>query len=154
MDVTFDDKRVSSLAQALSKMGPRVAAAVIKTWANAWTTSSRLHEPISLPCIFGCDGCDDALEHYLTCDILWTAVISCSFRRTELLWSDPLARLGLAGSYEWLQMLAVAFSCYHALKLGHRDEILASFACGHPCQVHDRLLGYAKVYASEICVTL
>ena len=89
LEVAIDGRRVSLLAQALTKLGPRVAAAVIKTWANVWTTSTRMHEPIALPCIFGCEGCEDALNHYLSCDILWTAVTSCSFRRTELLWPGP-----------------------------------------------------------------
>ena len=152
-DVIVDDKRISTLAQVTSNLGPRVAAAAIKSWANAWTTSSRMHDPIPLPCIFGCEGGEDSLNHYLCCDPLWTAVISCSFRRTELLWSDPVSRLGLDGSQESLKMLTVAFSCYHALRMGHRDEVFASLACGgHSCQVHDSLVSYAKVYASEICV--
>ena len=57
----------------------------------------------------------------------------------------------ISGSHEALKMLTIAFSCYHALKLGHKDEILSSIAFGHPCQVHDRLMNYAKVYACEIC---
>ena len=148
--VTIDDSCVSRLAQALTKLGPRVAAAVIKTWANVWTTSTRMHEPIPLPCIFGCEGCSDTLNHYLTCDILWTAVISCSFGRTELLRPSPFITLGLDGSFERLQMLAIAFSSYHALKMSHHAELITSLACGHPCQVQDRLIGYAKVFAKEV----
>ena len=111
-----------------------------------------MHEPVIVPCIFGCQGCEDSLDHYLCCEPLWTAVKSVSFKRTVLLQSDPLTRTGLDGSSEWLQMIAIAFSCYHALKMGHRDEILSSLAFGHPWQVWDRLISYAKVYAVEICV--
>ena len=102
-------------------------------------------------CIFGCPGCDDSLEHYMSCDPLWTAVISTSYKRTELLQTDLFFRFGFSCSHEALKMLTIAFSCYHALKLGHRDEILSSFAFGHPCQVHDRRMNYAKAYACEIC---
>ena len=47
-------------------------------------------------------------------------------------------------------MLAIAFSCYHAIKLSHFDEILSCFASGHHCQVLDRLMGYAKAFSSKI----
>ncbi len=77
-------------------------------------------------------------------------MISCSFNETELLQSSPVAKLGLDASDAWLQMLAIAFSCYHAVKMSHRDEILASIASGHPCQVHGGLLEYARVFSSEI----
>ena len=122
----------------------------VKCWANAWTASSRMHEPLVLPCIFGCPGCIDEFDHYLVCDALWTAVISCSFKRTELLQSSPLTKLGLDGSEAWLQMLTIAFSCYHAIKMSHRELVLASIASGHPCMVPDRLVEYARVFSSEI----
>ena len=148
--ITLSKSRCDELCQGLKSLGPRVAMAVVKSWANAWTTSSRMHDELRLPCIFGCEGCMDSLDHYLYCDPLWSAVISCSFRRTELLLADPITRLGLGGSKEWWQMLSVAFSCYHALKLGHREDIVASLVSGHLCQVHGRLLSYARVFASDV----
>ena len=74
------------------------------------------------------------------------------FQANELSLSSPVCRLGLdaSNSNVWLQMLAVAFSCYHALKLSHRAEILDALACGHHCQVHGRLMEHAKVFSSEI----
>jgi len=144
---------VEGICSALRKLGPRVSMAVVKTWANAWTTSRRMHEALLLPCIFGCPGCEDNLDHYLCCDPLWTAVISASFRKTELLRSGLFAKLGLGGSHAWLQMMAIAFSCYHAIKLSHLSEILSCASSGHHCQVFDRLMGYAKVFSSEIVVS-
>ena len=40
------------------------ATCVVKTWANAWATSHRMHEEIVLPCLFGCSQ-TDSLQHYL-----------------------------------------------------------------------------------------
>ena len=150
VEYTLTSDAVSVICPALSKLGARVSVAVVKSWANAWTTTTRMHEPLLLPCIFGCPNCKDELDHYLCCDPLWTAVISCSFKQTVLLQAGPFSKLGLGCSSAWLQMLAIAFSCYHALKMSHLDEILSCLACGHLCQVHDRLMGYAKVFSSEI----
>jgi len=150
VDYTLTSDAVSKLCAALCKLGARVSMAVVKSWANAWTTSTRMHEPQLLPCIFGCPNCEDSLDHYLCCDPLWTAVISCSFKYAELLQAGPFSKLGLGGSSAWLQMLAIAFSCYHAIKMSHRDEILKFLESGHLCQVHDRLIGYAKVFSCEI----
>ena len=140
----------SYLCMSLRGLGVRTASALIKTWANAWTTSARMHESNKLPCIFGCDA-EDFLTHYLCCDPLWTAVISSSFKRIELLQSSPRSKLGLDGlSMEWLQMTSVAFSCYLVIKLGHRSEIEACIESGDHCQVLERLMGYAKVYSCVI----
>jgi len=151
-DVSLSAEGLSVICVHLKKLGPRVAMGVIKTWANAWVTSHRMHEPLLLPCIFGCPECRDELDHYLCCDPLWTAVISCSFKQRELLWSSPVSRLGLDGSVASLQMITIAFSCYHAIKMSHQGETLASLASGHLCQVHGRLMEYARVFASDIMV--
>ena len=56
----------------------------VKTIVNSWSTSYRYHETVRLPCIFGCEGCRDDLEHYLFCDTLWTA--SCSALGLDIVW--------------------------------------------------------------------
>ena len=138
----------------LKKLGIKTATASIKTWANAWTTSTRIHESQCLRCIFGCDAKDD-LIHYLDCDPLWTSVISCSFKRTELLWTAPLSKLGLhPPSAEWLQMNALAFACYHSLKHSHFDTLLATQESGNPDKVHDLLISFACAHAKDIIVRL
>ena len=109
-----------------------------------------MHESDRLSCIFGCEA-DDCLDHYMCCDPLWTAVISNSFRRIELLQAGPLVRLGLTRpSEEWLQMTAIAFSCYHSIKLCHRAEVDLALERGDHCQVSDRLMNYAKAHFKEI----
>ena len=105
-----------------------------------------LHEDLRMNYIFGC-GAKDDLDHYLCCDPLWTAVISSSFRRVELLWSRPMIRIGLIDpSIEWLQMTAIVFSCYHAIKMDHLSEVLSLHESGNPCQVYSRLLHYACAF--------
>ena len=143
-------EREGALAVTMKKSGIRVAMALIKTWANAWTTSDRMHEDNLLPCIFGCEG-DDALAHYLCCDPLWTAVISCSYKRTELLMQPPLVRLCLeTPSVEGARLITIAFSCYHALKLGHRDLVEAGCDSGNFCEMHVKLMSLADAFAKDI----
>ena len=75
---------------ALKKCRVADAVKTIKTWSNAWATSSRYHEGILLPCLFGCT-CTDHLEHYLQCPhlfALWTFLVGNVS-------SDPLVRWGL-----------------------------------------------------------
>ena len=134
----------------LKRLGVRGSTAVVKTWANAWTTSSRMHETNTLKCIFGCDA-SDCLDHYLCCDPLWTAVISNSYKKCELLWESPLVKLGLVSpSIEWLQMCAIAFSCYHSIKMSHMPEVLHALESGNPCQVHSRLMNYACAHSKDL----
>ena len=47
------------------------AMAWFKTVTNAWTTSYRMHEPIRLRCLFGCDA-PDRIDHYMSCLTLWS----------------------------------------------------------------------------------
>ena len=70
----FTSSDILLLAPALKKCGPRIAMSVIKSWANAWTTSARMHEAYEFPCSFGCQGCEDDLEHCSVCEPLWTIV--------------------------------------------------------------------------------
>jgi len=149
-DWEFSPATEQVLVGILRKLGVRTATAVIKTWTNTWTTSSRMHEIDRMSCIFGCEA-EDCLDHYLCCDPLWTAVISNSFRRVELLWSRPLTKIGLVDpSIEWLQMLAIAFACYHSMKIDHKNDISLLLEGGHPCQVHFRLMHYARAHFREI----
>ena len=109
-----------------------------------------MHEDRRMSCVFGCEA-DAALDHYLVCDPLWTAVISNTFKRIELLYADPFTKLGMCeNSSEWLQMMAVVFSCYYALKFSHMDDIRALQDNGHPSQVHSRLFNYASAHAKDI----
>ena len=50
------------------------ATTMIKTWANAWTTSTRMHEQPARRCVFGCLDEPDTLFHYLRCSRLWSSL--------------------------------------------------------------------------------
>ena len=117
--------------------------------AGAFSGGLFLVEPDG--CMFGCEGEPDKFEHYLNCDHLWTVVISCTFRRVEHLHAVPLVKLGFGeNSSEWLQMLSVAFACYHQIKFSHRAEVEACKSSGDYCSILLRLVGYARVYSGEL----
>ena len=108
-----------------------------------------MNEPSRLSCIFGCEA-DDSLAHYLCCDPLWTAVISNSFKNVELLQSDPATKLGFVNtSTDWLQMTALAFACYHSIKLGHRPEVDFAIENGDFSCISERLMAYAHALWAE-----
>ena len=131
--------------------GTRVATAVIKTWANAWTTSSRMDEEETLPCTVACHACEDRLSHYICCDPLWTSVISSAKCNVEQLQASPRARLCLENpSLDSARLLAVAFSTYHALKLANRGLVDSSVASGDFYLVQIKLLYLADAYAREL----
>ena len=39
----------------------------LKASGGGWTTSTRMHEAVALPCIFCCEDCIDEFGHYLIC---------------------------------------------------------------------------------------
>ncbi len=127
-----------------------MAMAVIKSWANVWTTSARMNEDDKLPCVFGCDD-RDTLSHYIQCEPFWSVLITCSYRSEVLLHDSPLKRLCLLDpSLEQARLLTIAFSCYHALKLGHRE--LVQLGCDSGCfdDTLAKLVCLADAYAREL----
>ena len=105
----------------LNKCSTRISMIAVKTFVNGWATTRRYHEQIRLPCIFGCKGTNDTLEHYLTCKRLWLVTDKhCA----DTVGTSVLHRLGLRSPCpRKFKRLAIAFTEYHALKLSHRDVI-------------------------------
>ena len=65
----------------MEKVGfPELQAALLRTWANGWCTSTRFGDRAQ-PCLFGCRGVDaiDHVRHYAECDRAW-AFTSHRFR--------------------------------------------------------------------------
>ena len=62
------------LGGLLRRAGPAAAFAVLKTWLSGWCTSNRVKEKLELPCLFGCQGEGDNLQHYLTCRHAWRMI--------------------------------------------------------------------------------
>ena len=36
----------------------------LKALGGAWTTTTRMHESVRWPCVFGCTDCQDEIRHY------------------------------------------------------------------------------------------
>ena len=86
---------------------------IIKTWVNAWSTSTRFHNATILPCLFGCQDGQDRLSHYVMCPCLYTTIHK--LRDTS---PCPPTRLGLISPCrESLLTVACIFSGYHGLKM-------------------------------------
>ena len=113
------------------------AMASIKSVLGAWCTSSRMHEPNILPCLFGCP-CPavDTFTHYVQCPCLWWEVhiflishnlVDLAFKIHFVGTSDQALffKLGLeAECYDDFLPIALAFGLYHALKLHSKAEVL------------------------------
>ena len=91
---------------------------IIKCWCNGWATSTRYHEEVRLPCLFGCAHKSDDLQHYLQCPhlfALWSYL-------AHSVSSDPLIRWGLMHpNYKSLLQVACVFSGYHAVRRKFKD---------------------------------
>ena len=53
------------------KLGSSNCTSVTMSWLNSGTTTERIQLDKRRQCIFGCGG-EDALHHYLRCDLLWS----------------------------------------------------------------------------------
>ena len=93
----------------------------LKTITNAWCTSSRMHESVRLPCIFGCKDSADRLDHYVGCRILWSIIheafggdfTPCHVSRLCYHAPSPIKFVHIA----------CAFEVYHSMKIGLRSII-------------------------------
>ena len=85
----------------------------LKAIGGGWTTSCRMHEDITWPCIFGCPA-NDEIRHYLICLILWSiacaqlSVEDSTFVKERLCLVQP--------TVEKLKRLALAHTIYHCCK--------------------------------------
>ena len=71
------------LSSVLRDCKPYVGMCFFKTYIGAWTTSSRMHEPIIRKCLLGCNDCQDNINQYNQCSPLWQ--IACEALRV----TDP-----------------------------------------------------------------
>ena len=109
----FESGMLPDLQDFLGQLSPAWATSILKTWANAWTTSCRMHEPVIRLCIFGCADSRDELHHYLRCPCLWSLLCPgepndemnvCE----ELLFEGP--------NFKHAYDLVCAFLTYHSAK--------------------------------------
>ena len=131
----------------------QVVFTVLKTWANSWCTTTRLHEAVVWPCIFGCPNEEDSLSHYLRCTRFWSG-IGTSARADGLIYEDPLIKISLSFPYvEWSKLIVVASRCYHSIKFDHLHEVERAIESGLSVQIEQLLEELAAHFCSEIGVT-
>ena len=115
----FDEASISNLDRQayfgfLKRCSSHLAMCMVKTIVNAWTTTSRMHERVRWPCIFGCVSGRDDTAHYLSCDRLWQIVADIAGVEVPV---SLLERLGLSRPCrENTVNIYVAFTTYHCLK--------------------------------------
>ena len=87
----------------------------LKAIGGAWTTTTRMHESVKWPCVFGCANCQDEIRHYLQCLVLW------QLAREALCINEEHFSIGhrlcfIDCSVDKLRLLAYSRTLYHALK--------------------------------------
>ena len=126
-----------------------VVMTILKSWANAWCTTTRYHEPALWPCIFGCDGAKDTLCHYLNCSHLWSRVAADAAAPV-----DPIVRLGLEGPTTLrLKLIVVASRVYHTIKFSHRMEVETAISAGRFGRIHEISNILAAHFRQEMGIT-
>ena len=132
---------------------------------NAWHTSSRMHEAVCLPCIFGCNAFSnltiavpasvnrdrnirDETAHYLICPIL-VGIIS------DACHIDPPPNLhdlvygndknDIAGAL----ICAISYHVYHSLKLGNRSNVMKAIDSNSFCSIRAAAHPIAKAFMNE-----
>ena len=112
---------VSALLELGKKSSPHIAMCLVKSLANAWCTSHRLHEQVRLPCVFGCLEACDSLQHYWSCARLWGVVSAAlGLQLPECV----LGKLGFpVPTMGNVHAIFVAYHAYHTVKISHRDSV-------------------------------
>ena len=136
----------SELKSLLSNAPHSMAMCLLRTWSNGWFTSSRMHEPTILPCIFGC-GWDDSLCHYLKCEVSWTLAYCChnchlpiSFVNTACVYNVNTLNLSL---------LYFVFSTYHSMRKLYHDIVSDVISSGDFSVVHMHSIELLNMYKTE-----
>ena len=119
---------------------------LFRTWTNGWFTSSRMHEPIILPCIFGCGG-DDSLCHYLKCEVIWTLAYCCHNCHLPINYVNN-ACVHCVNTHN-LSLLYSVFSTYHSLRKLHPDIISDAISSGDFSTVHSHSIELINMFKAE-----
>jgi hypothetical protein len=132
----------------LNKAGTHLSMVVVKTWVDSWATSTRYHDELCSSCVFGCYRERDHICHYALCPRLWTEVYEATRSPDEapveerLLLSSPSARRAVE--------LAVAFSTYHAVKLGYTARVQAAERAGDYAPILELAREAAEAHAIKL----
>jgi hypothetical protein len=121
------------------------AMAALKTLLNSWCTQGRYHDSSADLCIFGCAGAVDDILHYACCQRLWQA--SAEAAQMPLSASVEERLLLLYPARERLDVMVIAFSVYHAVKLGHPAAVSKAQESSDYGEVHFLMASVAKAHA-------
>ena len=147
----FSSNLKATLASLSSKSRKGHSLMFVKTIVNSWSTSYRYHEPDRLPCIFGCEGCKDNLEHYLVCDVLWAAACSALVLDSGWLNLSFPQRLGFPCPHiNHIYLNTVMFKTYHCLRKDFCQMITLSVSDKDFSDIQGRTFFLAAHFASEI----
>ena len=124
---------------------------VLRTWANGWTTSRRMHESRQLDCIFGCPGQRDDLAHYLRCERLWRGLktaLKATGATPPLHTNAPvLGKLALAPTTERAILnICIITYAYHNIK--HNYSRFSCLAIGEIAEITKDVLKAAVLRVS------
>ena len=138
------------------------AMRVVRTWCNAWATSTRYHHERIFPCLFDCTSsggaCDhaghrieDRMIHYAQCPMLFALVSAiCQPCQTS---DNPLERWAIMNcSMDSLLVVSCMFAGYHACKRHATAEHYGSETLTHDArvQMHMIFCDYFHTAAQEI----
>ena len=131
--------------------GKGIILSILKTWANSWATTSRMHEDVRWPCILGCPGEIDDLSHYLVCDRFWSGILAGVSAPASLIQVDPLIKICIINpSALWAGLCAIGFKTYHAIRRDHRAEVHAAIFNGDWTHLAN-LIGELAAYFCDEC---
>ena len=138
------------LKNICSPLPNSVPMCLLRTWSNGWFTSTRLHEPKILPCIFGCDA-GDCLHHYLECEVLWTLVY-CGFNCNVSIFvnssNSSRACINCPKSCD-VSYLYTAYSTYHSLRKLHSESIHNAISSNEFHSMHLHALELISLFKAD-----
>ena len=127
---------------------------VMRSILNGWVTSTRYHEQILLPCVFGCkmfhpihgSGYKDCLAHYLRCPLLWKLVRD--ILQVEIP-TSPACKLCLFPRCSPYPII-IAFQLYHFIKMGNRPRVLCMCNLHHVKELRELAFRHGSALRSDM----
>ena len=149
----------------LKGLQPHLRMSFIKTVTNGWHTSSRMHEAICLPCIFGCNALPDnslasssttplsnsirdETAHYMSCPIL-AGLLTQAFGFDNLITLHQLAFGNDKDDHTGVLACATSYHVYHSLKFGNLPLIQKAIETGMFGLVRAFALSSARAFMSD-----
>ena len=128
-----------------------VPMCLLPSWSNGWLTIVRMHNESIMPCIFGCDGGEDSLHHYLRCEVLWTLAYIRSKATSIISRSQsPEERFCICTIIpQSVLRLYSAYSTYHALRKLHLDVLQNAISSGWYGEVYETAMQLIKTFYAE-----